>query len=251
MISEVNGPHAAVLVQNIHFNKKLAQILAGCINSMFFFGSILPSLALDRMGRRKTMLVGCAGLSLCMLVIAVLLSRSSITTNTNPNREQQALPSATASAAVAFMFLYMLIYGMTANCVPWVYVPEILPLDARTRGMAIGTSSNWIWNFVVVMITPVIIARLSFKAYLIFTATNAAFVVLVWWLFPETGNLRLEDVDCIFARGRDLVKVAREVGRELTLYGRVVMDSVDQSQEQGQSGHSFEEVEKIEMVHES
>lgn len=60
---------------------------------------------------------------------------------------------------------------------------------------------------------PVTIARLSFKAYLIFTATNAAFVVLVWWLFPETGNSRLEDVDCIFLL---------EAGIRLRLRGRWV-----------------------------
>lgn len=167
-----------MLVQNIHFGTKLAQILAGCINSMFF-GSLLSSFALDQTGRRKTMLTGCTGLSLCMLLIALLLSRPSINTSTSADAQQHVSPSATASAAMAFMFLYMLIYGMSGNCVPWVYVPEILPLDARTRGSAIGTSSNWIWNFVVVMITPVIIGRLQWKAYLIFMATNAAIVVLV------------------------------------------------------------------------
>lgn len=40
---------------------------------------------------------------------------------------------------------YMLIFGATANCIPWVYVPEILPLHARAKGSAIATSSNWLW----------------------------------------------------------------------------------------------------------
>ena len=42
------------------------------------------------------------------------------------------------------------IFGATANCIPWVYVPEILPLHARSKGTAIGISSNWLWNFVIV-----------------------------------------------------------------------------------------------------
>lgn len=42
---------------------------------------------------------------------------------------------------------YMLFFGATANCIPWVYVPEILPLHVRAKGTAIGISANWLWNF--------------------------------------------------------------------------------------------------------
>lgn len=97
------------------------------------------------------------------------------------------------------------------NSVPWVYVPEILPLEARTRGTAIGISSNWLWNFTVVMITPVIINRLEWKAYLIFMVTNAVFVPVIYFLYPETSNVRLEDIDLMFSTGENPVKVAKEI----------------------------------------
>nr|POE71905.1 sugar transporter stl1 [Quercus suber] len=86
----------------------------------------------------------------------------------------------------------------SANCIPWVYVPEILPLHARAKGTAIGISSNWLWNFVIVMITPTIINSLAWKAYLIFMCTNLAFVPLVYFCYPETSNLTLEEVDHLF-----------------------------------------------------
>lgn len=41
----------------------------------------------------------------------------------------------------------MLIFGATINVVPWVYGPEILPLEARSRGVAISVSAHWMWNF--------------------------------------------------------------------------------------------------------
>lgn len=113
-----------------------------------------------------------------MMMIAVLLSFGR--------------PS-TSKGAIAFFFLYMLVFGGTLNVVPWVYVrvplprvvikvmtrsertdspdlkgPEILPLEARSRGTAISVSSHWTWNFFVVMITPVLINRLEWKTYLIF-----------------------------------------------------------------------------------
>ncbi|KAI8674273.1 MFS domain-containing protein [Fusarium keratoplasticum] len=192
-----------VLEENVGMTVQRSQIIGGCINMMFMFGSILPSLALDRMGRRKTMLWGCFGLGTCMLFISALLSQS------DGGKTDRGLSF--ASASVAFFFLYQLIFGMSVNCVPWVYVPELLPLEARTKGSAIGISSNWLWNFTVVLITPVIVRRLQWKAYLIFMATNYAFIPMIYFLFPETSNLRLEDIDQIFSTGGDPVKVARKI----------------------------------------
>ncbi|OJJ65633.1 hypothetical protein ASPBRDRAFT_669968 [Aspergillus brasiliensis CBS 101740] len=219
----------SMLVQNVGLSARLAQILGGCINMMFMFGSIVPSFFLDRMGRRKTMIAGCAGLSLCMMMISALLSQAK-TSNGHSY----------SSAAVTFFFLYMLIFGMSVNCVPWVYVPEILPLAARTRGTAIGISSNWLWNFTVVMITPVIINRLHWKAYLIFMATNALFVPAFYFFYPETSNLRLEDVDYIFSRSGNPVKNAQQIAAELKLHGRVDVLQVSGSQ-MSPSCHSSEE----------
>lgn len=33
----------------------------------------------------------------------------------------------------------------TINVVPWVWGPEILPLEARAKGTAISVSAHWIW----------------------------------------------------------------------------------------------------------
>ncbi|CEJ55691.1 Putative Sugar transporter STL1 [Penicillium brasilianum] len=225
----------SVLVQNVGLSPKLAQILGGCINMMFMFGSIIPSFYLDRMGRRKTMMAGCAGLSLCMLMISALLSRGDM-----PNGHTYS------SGAVAFFFLYMLIFGMSVNCVPWVYVPEILPLDARTRGTAVGISSNWLWNFTVVMITPVIIRRLHWKAYLIFMVTNALFVPAFYFFFPETSNLRLEDIDYVFSRSGNPVKNAQQVAAELKQHGHVV--DLDGNGNDMSSSHSHSEEKAIREV---
>jgi MFS family permease len=168
---------------------------------MFPIGNLLPALALDRIGRRWTMIWGCAGLSICMMMLAALLA----------NGEK-----ATASAAVTFFFLYMLIFGGTINVVPWgkilflffqntyntdnntVYGPEILPLEARTRGTAISVSAHWLWNFFIVMISPVLITRIGWCTYLIFMVLLALFIPIIYFFYPETSNLSLEDIDLIF-----------------------------------------------------
>lgn len=92
----------------------------------------------------------------------------------------------------------MLIFGATVNVVPWVWGPELLPLEARTRGVAISVSSHWTWNFVIVMITPILINNIHWGTYIIFTITLACFVPIVYFCYPETSNLSLEEVDNLF-----------------------------------------------------
>lgn len=206
----------SILVQNAGMSARTAQVLGGCINIMFMIGSILPSFALDRMGRRRTMILGCLGLGICMLMVSALLSQAEPSTNRG---------QIFASTSIAFFFLYMLIFGMSVNCVPWVYVPEILPLAARTRGAAIGTASGWLWNFSIVMITPVITNRLKWKAYLIFMVMNFLFIPTVYFFYPETSNLKLEDIDHIFSTSGNPVTIARAMVKSAEIIGIPDLDS--------------------------
>lgn len=67
------------------------------------------------------------------------------------------------------------------------------------------------------MITPVVINRLQWKAYLIFMATNFAFVPMFYFFFPETSNLGLEEIDYIFTNGGNPVPVARTMQKAMKL----------------------------------
>ena len=116
------------LTSSVGLERNTALLIAGFIQLMFPIGNLLPAFYLDRIGRRWTMIWGCAGLSICMMLIAVLLSFDQ---------------PATSSASITFFFIYMLIFGGTINVVPWVYGPEILPLEARTRGTSISVSAHW------------------------------------------------------------------------------------------------------------
>ncbi|QIW95710.1 hypothetical protein AMS68_001228 [Peltaster fructicola] len=172
-----------VLVSNVGLAPTTSILIAGGVVLMFPLGNTLPALALDRMGRKRTMIVGCACLSFCMMMITILLSLND---------------SKTSAASIAFFFLYMLIFGATVNVVPWVWGPELAPLQTRSKITAVSVSSHWISNFVIVMITPVLIARIGWKTYLIFTILLAVFIPVVYFMYPETSGLSLEEIDNLF-----------------------------------------------------
>ena len=70
------------------------------------------------------------------------------------------------------------------------------------------------------MITPVIINRLQWKAYLIFMCTNFAFVPLVYFCYPETAKLSLEEIDFLFTNpDKSAVKVSKELVKARKKYG--------------------------------
>ncbi|KAI1851200.1 hypothetical protein JX266_003275 [Neoarthrinium moseri] len=193
----------SVLQFNVGLDRNLSLLIGGVINAMFFLGSLFPTFFLDKYGRRKPMMWGSFGLGISMMLVAILLSFQD---------RGGMIAKNTASASVTFFFTYMLIFGATANCIPWVYVPEILPLHVRAKGTAVGVSSNWLWNFFVVMITPTLINNLMWKGYLIFMALNFAFIPLVYFCYPETSNLTLEEIDWLFLEP-GAVKRSRHVSK--------------------------------------
>ncbi|KAL9529012.1 MFS-type transporter [Sphaerulina musiva] len=233
----------SALENNVGLTRNLSLLIGGAVQCMFFVGSLVPTFFLDQMGRRRPMMWGSLGLALSMMMISILLSFQ------RPQWAGTATATKTAEASVAFFFTYMLIFGATANCIPWVYVPEILPLHARAKGTAVGISSNWLWNFFVVMITPTLLGSLAWQGYLIFMALNFSFIPLIYFFYPETTNLTLEDIDFLFTEdGADgLPKLGRK--------RRPVQESVRPSSEKmaldvekGRLSTGGEQLEHVERV---
>lgn len=92
-------------------------------------------------------------------------------------------------------------------------MPEILPLHVRAKGTAVGISSNWLWNFFVVMVTPTLLTDLKWKGYLIFMCLNFAFVPLVYFCYPESSNLTLEEIDWLFIE-KGAVATSKRVAKQ-------------------------------------
>jgi len=63
-----------VLEGSVGLSRNTAIIAGGCINLAFAMGSLIPALGADRLGRRKPMMVGSAGMGLSMMCVAILLS---------------------------------------------------------------------------------------------------------------------------------------------------------------------------------
>lgn len=140
----------------------------------------------ERVGRRKLFLIGTVGQCLSMLLTMGCLIPGT--------------PGPAKGAAVG-LFTYIAFFGATWLPLPWLYPAEINPLKTRAKANALSTTSNWIWNFFIVMITPILIAQINWGTYLFFAALNAIFIPILYFFYPETAGRSLEEIDLIFAKG--------------------------------------------------
>ncbi|KUL81393.1 hypothetical protein ZTR_09881 [Talaromyces verruculosus] len=103
-----------------------------------------------------------------------------------------------AKASLAFFFLYEAIFAIGWLPVPWLYSTEIMPLRHRTNSAALAAASDWIFNYFIVQITPISIANIRWKTYMIFFVLNILFAGIVWLFYPETSGRSLEEIDDLY-----------------------------------------------------
>ena len=72
---------------------------------------------------------------------------------------------------------------------------EIFPSRIREAGVAIGTSTQWLFNFVFSQATPHAVENLGWKTFVMFAVFNFALLVFVWFFIKETKGRSLEEME--------------------------------------------------------
>jgi hypothetical protein len=168
----------------------------------------IPALLLaDKISRRSSIIVGGCILTFCMFTIGTLYASSSVS------------PHAPISyLVIALVFIFGLAYSSTWGIVGKIYASEIQPQETRSAASAIAQGLGFFTNWIVAIITPVLLAKSSFGAYFLFGGICAVSVGVLMWSMPETRGLSLEDIQRSFMvsgtaqRGRLVSLLRRWVG---------------------------------------
>lgn len=141
----------------------------------------------ERIGRRGSLLAGAFLMGMYMLIVAIL------TVKFPPNPDAGLTPPSIAS--LTMIYLEAMSYNTSWGPVPWVYMGEIFPTRIREAGIAIGTSTQWLFNFVFSQVTPHAVENLGWKTFLMFSIFNFALMVFVWFFIKETKGKSLEEME--------------------------------------------------------
>ena len=158
-------------------NSTLKSIVAtGLINLIF---TIIALPLVDKLGRRKLMLLGAAGLTIIYVLIAGAYALGIM-----------GLP------VLLLVLAAIAIYALTLAPVTWVLLSEIFPNRVRGMAMSVGTLALWIACFLLTYTFPLLNANLgasgSFLLYGIICALGFVFVLRS---VPETKGITLEALE--------------------------------------------------------
>ncbi|KAE8354339.1 general substrate transporter [Aspergillus coremiiformis] len=189
---QIGGCNAVIYYLPVLFKQSLNQtqfmsmILGGVNMIVYSIFACLSWVLIQKVGRRKLFLYGSFGQSASMVIIFACLI---------PNRPEPA------KGAAFGLFTFIATFGATWLPLPWLYPAEISPLKTRGKANAISTCTNWLFNFLIVMVTPIMVRNIKWGTYLFFAVVNACFIPVIYIFYPETSGRSLEEIDLIFAKG--------------------------------------------------
>ncbi|KAK7403002.1 hypothetical protein QQX98_011243 [Neonectria punicea] len=176
--------YAPVIFQtSVGMSHDLSLLLTGFNGVAYFFSSLIPIWIIDRVGRRRLMMFAAAGQCACMAILAGTVSDGS---------------ASAGIVATVMLFLFNFFFAVGLLAIPWLLPAEYAPLAIRTRAAALATASNWIFTFLVVEIVPVSFENIGWKTYVYFSVFNLCFIPMIYFLYPETRFLSLEQIDKLF-----------------------------------------------------
>ncbi|KAH0043247.1 quinate permease, partial [Aureobasidium melanogenum] len=149
---------------------------------------------IDKLGRRKLLMIGATGGSVCMWIIGGYLL------GTDGKRNGTELGPG-GIAAVFFFYLWTTFYSPSWNGTPWVLNSEMFDSNTRSLGQASAAANNWFWNFIISRFTPQMFLNMGPSGcgvYFFFASMMMVSIVFVWFLVPETKSIPLEAMDRLF-----------------------------------------------------
>ncbi|BGP55018.1 hypothetical protein JCM8202_002191 [Rhodotorula sphaerocarpa] len=158
----------------------------------------------ERFGRRPLLIWGALGMLICQFLVAIVGDTVGFNhTHVDAAGNTIANNVSAVNAQVAFIAIYIFFFASTWGPGAWILIGEIFPLPIRSRGVALSTASNWLWNTIIAVITPYMVGEnkgnLKSNVFFVWGGLCTAACVYSYFLVPETKGLSLEQVDQMLA----------------------------------------------------
>jgi sugar porter (SP) family MFS transporter len=182
MFNQLSGINAILYYLNdifarAGFNKVSSDLQAVAIGATNLVFTMLAMSLIDKLGRKKLLLIGAVGTAICLAgVAAIFLS----------HQHEELL--------VWLLVGYIAFFAFSQGAVIWVYIGEVFPNRVRAKGQSLGSFSHWLMNGIISLVFPVMAARSGGYPFVFFAAMMMVQFVVVLFFYPETKGHSLEDL---------------------------------------------------------
>ncbi len=150
----------------------------GLVNLIF---TMLGLVLIDKLGRKKLMLIGSVGYIISLAVVAAAFYFKI---------QGMVVP--------VFVFLFIASHAIGQGAVIWVFISEIFPNQVRSYGQTLGSSTHWVLAAVVSATFPFLANLPSIgpaKIFMFFTVMMVLQLIWVITKMPETKGVSLEELE--------------------------------------------------------
>jgi SP family galactose:H+ symporter-like MFS transporter len=165
----------------------LATAGVGLVNVGF---TVLAIRLMDRVGRRRLLLVGVAGqiLGLAILGLAFQLHQ---------------LAAFIGYIAVISLAIYVGSFAIGLGPIFWLMISEIYPLRVRGAAMSIATIANWGFNLLIAVTFLTLVGSLGRpETFWLYAIIGIGAWIFIFKLVPETKGKSLEEIEEHWRQGR-------------------------------------------------
>ncbi|KAI4868005.1 putative MFS sugar transporter [Hypoxylon rubiginosum] len=182
--------YAPILFQQAGLSSDNSSFLASGLSSILMLAISVPAFLLaDKWGRRTSAISGGIILSSCMFLMGSLYAAGVV----HPYGVARWL-------VIIAVFVFGLCYCSTWGIVGKVYANEIQPSHTRAAASCAAMGLCFGTNFVVAIVTPILLEASAFGAYFLFGGLSLGTVAVLAAYMPETRGRSLESIQEAFHR---------------------------------------------------
>ncbi|KAI1869927.1 uncharacterized protein JN550_005517 [Neoarthrinium moseri] len=180
--------YAPVLFSQAGLSSETASFLASGVSAILMLAISIPAFLLaDKWGRRTSAITGGVMLAGIMLLIGTLYAADAVH------------PYGVARwVVIVSVFVFGLTYCSTWGIVGKIYASEIQPSNTRAAANSIAQGLGFLTNWLVAILTPVLLDKSAYGAYFLFGGLALVTVAVLAAYMPETRGRSLEEIQDAF-----------------------------------------------------
>ena len=183
--------YGAVLWQAVGYGESDALLINILSGAFSIVGVVLALALIDRVGRKPLLYVGSIGMSISLVLVAIVFSTGSLTADNT-----LALSDNMGVLALVAANAYVIFFNMSWGPVMWVMLGEMFPNQLRGSGLSIAGLAQWMSNFIIRLTFPVLLYSIGRSfSYAIYAFFAILSVIFVKKLVYETKGKELEQME--------------------------------------------------------
>jgi MFS family permease len=183
MFNQLSGINAILYYLNdifaaAGFSKVSSDLQAVAIGVTNLIAVTIAMSVIDRLGRRKLLLIGSVGCAAALAGVAWVF-----------------FAGTHGAFLIWFLVTFIGFFSFSQGAVIWVYISEVFPNSVRAKGQSLGSFSHWFMNAIVSGYFPVMAERSGGYPFVFFSLMMVLQFFVVLFIYPETQRISLEELE--------------------------------------------------------